>query len=119
VNLDSCTIKFLWEKFEDFDLGFRISHSGFSKSIYCKSRSEFEDWILKLKKLCLQLNFDDEYEMRKQLGTGHFSTVYEGISKRSGERVAVKVIKKEKMMISQKHIVHFLDSLFILDNTEK
>merc|ERR1719217_590880 len=36
----------------------------------------------------------DEYEVGKTLGSGHFSKVKEGKNKKTGEKVAIKIIKK-------------------------
>ena len=39
-------------------------------------------------------NFDEEYDLGRQLGAGTFGTVYEAISKSTGETFAVKRMKK-------------------------
>ena len=35
-----------------------------------------------------------DYDVGKTLGTGHFSTVKDGTNKKTGENVAIKIIKK-------------------------
>ena len=38
----------------------------------------------------------EEYEIGETLGTGHFSKVKLGINKKTGEKVAIKIIVKPK-----------------------
>lgn len=41
-------------------------------------------------------NFMEKYEMRKLIGQGSYATVMEGVNKKTGEEVAIKVIERKK-----------------------
>jgi len=39
----------------------------------------------------------DAYDFKRQIGSGAFSTVHESVNKKTGERVAIKVVKKSSL----------------------
>jgi hypothetical protein len=47
------------------------------KSLYHKSETVINEWILCLKKEANNLNFEDKYQKGRKLGNGKFSTVWQ------------------------------------------
>ena len=65
-----------------------------SRNYYCASKEICDNFINNLKKAFGYLNFFDYYEMLDQIGEGIFGVVKLGIYKKTGEKVAIKIIKK-------------------------
>lgn len=64
---------------------------------YSESREEQQKWVNKIKKVIGYANLLDFYELREALGKGKFGTVRLGIHKKTGKKVAIKVMKKSSM----------------------
>ena len=60
-------------------------------------------------------NYENDYDRREVLGKGSFATVYKGISRETGESVAIKVLNKSSMdeliIESIKQEIHILQML--------
>jgi calcium/calmodulin-dependent protein kinase I len=56
----------------------------------------FSEFSLKVKKvLPRKKKIEDSYEIKNELGSGHYSIVKRGVHKKTGEEVALKIIEKE------------------------
>jgi serine/threonine protein kinase len=45
----------------------------------------------------IRSGFKDHYKVEKEIGSGSFAVVKKGVNKQTGEKVAIKVIKKQGM----------------------
>lgn len=68
----------------------------YSRTIYFELDENRAKWIDILKKISETFNFEDVYETLKELGGGSMGTVYECKHKKSGNKFAVKHMKKAK-----------------------
>jgi hypothetical protein len=64
-------------------------------TLFLKEKNDFHFLYQTLKNFCVLSNFSQEYEIIKSLGKGHFAEVFEVEHKRSKEKYAVKVFKKD------------------------
>ena len=96
-NLSGCYVKengskvFNKQTFYSFQLVFPTK----VRNYYCISEEICDNFILNFKKAFGYLNFFDYYEMLGDLGEGIFGVVKLGLYKKTKERVAIKVIKKD------------------------
>ena len=96
-NLSGCYVKengtkvFNKQTFYSFQLVFPTR----VRNYYCTTRETCDNFILNLKKAFGYLNFFDYYEMLGDLGEGIFGVVKLGLYKKTKERVAIKIIKKD------------------------
>lgn len=81
-------------------LQFILSAGGRSVSFYADTQADLEGWVGALKSASSVLA--DFYTMGKQLGKGSYGEVYLTTDKLSGERFAVKIIKKNPNNRKQK-----------------
>ena len=93
---------------------------------YCDNESYFQKWSKYLKIATKYSNLNDIFEIGETLGSGSFSLVKLGINKITKEKVAVKIMNKEKMnttrlesarteieimkICQHPNIIHFIDS---------
>ena len=93
---------------------------------YCDNESDFQKWSQCLKIATKYSNLNDVFEIKETLGSGSFSLVKLGINKITKEKVAVKIMNKEKMnttrlesarteieimkICQHPNIIHFIDS---------
>lgn len=84
---------------------FSIQFSSKTRNYYCKSKSELNKWMTVLKEAIGYNNFFDFYEMLDDIGEGKFGLVKLGIHKKTKERVAIKIIKKESMSTNDVELV--------------
>ena len=75
------------------------------RKYYVSSSEVYENFIKALKKSFGYLNFFDYYEMLDNLGEGIFGSVKLGVEKKTNQRVAIKIIKKEKTKESDIELV--------------
>lgn len=101
-NLSGCFIsdlkdnKFLIGSQEYFS--FSIIFSKKTRVYLVDSLTEAEDWVKCLKGAIGYQSFSDQYIMEsKTLGEGKFGLVKRGVHKKTGEKVAIKIIKKTAM----------------------
>ena len=66
------------------------------RKYYVGSKEIYDNFIKALKKSFGYLNFFDYYEMLDNLGEGIFGSVKLGVEKKTNQRVAIKIIKKNK-----------------------
>jgi calcium-dependent protein kinase len=72
---------------------------------YCKSEKEYNEWFEKLKIATGYTNLLDIYEVKNKLGSGKFGLVKLGIDKKTGQKVAIKIMKKSSMDSSDLELV--------------
>ena len=75
------------------------------RSFYCSSKEVYDKFNQALKEAFGYLNFFDYYEMLDDLGEGIFGSVKLGVEKKTKERVAIKIIKKNKTKQSDIELV--------------
>jgi serine/threonine protein kinase len=102
-----------------------------SKIYYADNIDELQKWVSAIKGVIGYANLLDFYEMRESLGKGKFGIVRSGIHKKTGKKVAIKVMKKAAMsqldveLVKQEieilkicqhpNLLHMLD---VFENTE-
>ena len=109
-NLSGCYIEDINNekvKIENKELyAFSIIFSNKTRTYYTESLDDAQDWIDLLKKGIGYISFADKYEMQsKTLGEGKFGLVKLGVHKKTGEKVAIKIIKKEAMTPKDQELV--------------
>ena len=75
------------------------------RKYYISSSEVYDNFIKALKKSFGYLNFFDYYEMLDNLGEGIFGSVKLGVEKKTKQRVAIKIIKKNKTKESDIELV--------------
>ena len=75
------------------------------RNFYCSSKEIYDNFNNALKESFGYLNFFDYYEMLDDLGEGIFGSVKLGVEKKTKERVAIKIIKKNKTKQSDIELV--------------
>ena len=75
------------------------------RNYYCSSKDIYDNFVKNFKESFGYLNFFDYYEMLDDLGEGIFGRVKLGMEKKTKERVAIKIIKKEKTKDSDIELV--------------
>jgi serine/threonine protein kinase len=105
IMLNECILFGLEPRAAEHPYGFRLTHGGKIKEFFCDDKSEYDSWYAKLKRYCIQTNFEEEYQLIKRLGAGNFSAVYEGKSNKTEQSFAIKVIEKWEILESAKHLV--------------
>lgn len=98
-NLTGCFVKEKDEKVIDGTklYGFSIIFTSKVRSYYTTSKKNLEQWLSSLREAIGYQHFTDFYEMKNDLGEGKFGLVKLGIHKKTGEKVAIKIIKKDAM----------------------
>ena len=76
---------------------FSVVYPAKTRMYYCDDEKQFKEWIDKLKKATGYTNLLDIYEVKEKLGNGKFGLVKLGINKQTKEKVAIKIMNKEKM----------------------
>ena len=75
------------------------------RSFYCNTKEIYDNFNQALKEAFGYQNFFDYYEMLDDLGEGIFGSVKLGVEKKTKERVAIKIIKKNKTKPSDIELV--------------
>lgn len=98
-NLSGCFVKENGEKKinEEKMYCFCIQFSSKVRNYYCYSKESANTWINALKEAIGYKSFFDFYDMLDDIGEGKFGIVKLGMHKKSKEKVAIKIIKKESM----------------------
>mmetsp|Transcript_20571 Transcript_20571/g.22930 ORF Transcript_20571/g.22930 Transcript_20571/m.22930 type:complete len:783 (+) Transcript_20571:2-2350(+) len=69
------------------------------RTFYLLSKDERDNWVLKIKEAIGYATLTDYYEVKDAVGKGKFGTVKLGIHKKTGKKVAIKVMKKKSMTL--------------------
>ncbi len=73
---------------------FSVVYPTKTRIYYCKNEKEYKEWVEKLKVATGYTNLLDIYEVKNKLGSGKFGLVKLGIDKKTGQKVAIKIMKK-------------------------
>ena len=84
---------------------FSVVYPTKTRIYYCNNEKEYNGWIEKLKIATGYTNLLDIYEVKNKLGSGKFGLVKLGIDKKTGEKVAIKIMKKSSMDSSDLELV--------------
>ena len=76
---------------------FSVVYPTKTRVYYCKDEKEYNEWVEKLKVATGYTNLLDIYEVKNKLGKGKFGLVKLGIDKKTGQKVAIKIMKKSNM----------------------
>lgn len=68
-----------------------------TRTFYLLKEEERKNWVDMIKKAIGYANLFDYYDMKEKLGNGKFGTVKLGIHKKTGKKVAIKIMKKKNM----------------------
>lgn len=99
-NLTGCFVK---EKSDDKVVegkklyGFSIIFSNKTRSYFTLDKKTRESWVESLKRAIGYQTFNETYNIEGDLGEGKFGLVKLGVHKKTGEKVAIKIIKKDSM----------------------
>jgi len=77
---------------------FSIIFKNKTRNYYCSNKSTAKLWIQKLKEAIGYQSFFDYYDVLSDIGKGKFGIVKLGIHKKTGEKVAIKIISKNMAM---------------------
>lgn len=69
------------------------------RTFYLLSADLRDEWVLKIKEAIGYASLTDYYEVKEAVGKGKFGTVKLGIHKKTGKKVAIKVMKKKQMTL--------------------
>jgi len=67
------------------------------RTFYLLSSKERSEWIDKIKKAIGYAHLHDYYELKESIGKGKFGTIKLGIHKKTGKKVAIKIMRKKNM----------------------
>ena len=84
---------------------FSVVYPTKTRIYYCKNEKEYNEWFEKLKIATGYTNLLDIYEVKNKLGSGKFGLVKLGIDKKTGQKVAIKIMKKSSMDSSDLELV--------------
>ena len=84
---------------------FSIIFNTKTRMYYCPDRDVAKLWTASLRKAIGYENFFDSYEMLDEIGEGKFGLVKLGVHYKTKERVAIKIIKKDGMNVSDLELV--------------
>ena len=84
---------------------FSVVYPTKTRIYYCKNEKEYNEWFEKLKVATGYTNLLDIYEVKNKLGSGKFGLVKLGIDKKTGQKVAIKIMKKSSMDSSDLELV--------------
>ena len=77
--------------------GFTVVYPTKTRFYYVDNESDYQNWIECLKKATGYTNLEDIYDVKEELGSGKFGLVKLGINKKTGKKVAIKIMSKKEM----------------------
>ncbi len=84
---------------------FGIIYPKKTRIYYAENKTDYDGWISAIKRATGYSNLTDEYEVKQKLGNGKFGLVKLGIHKKSGRKVAIKIINKNNMSLEDQGLV--------------
>jgi hypothetical protein len=81
-----------------------IIHDSKVYSFFAQNKDDLNEWIMALK--AARSKLEDWYNIGKEIGRGSYGTVHAGVDRVTGEKVAIKIIKKNP---SSKRQTKFLE----------
>lgn len=76
---------------------FSVVYSKKSRFYYVDNESTYKDWLSNIRRSVGYANLTDIFEVKEKLGNGKFGLVRLGIHKKSGRKVAIKIMNKKDM----------------------
>ena len=76
-----------------------------NRDYYCDNEQDYNNWVSVLKKATGYTDLLEIYDIKQKLGKGKFGLVKLGINKQTKEKVAVKIMNKNKMDSSDLELV--------------
>ena len=76
---------------------FSIQYPKKTRYYFVEKESEYKVWIEKLKAATGYTNLTDIYEISSKIGNGKFGLIKLGINKKTGQKVAIKIMCKKDM----------------------
>ena len=70
-----------------------------ARTYYLRNKEDKDNWVQAIKKVIGYSSLFDFYEIKETLGKGKFGLVKTGIHKKTGKKVAVKVMSKKEMSV--------------------
>jgi hypothetical protein len=106
-NLSGCFVNEGAEKVIDGKsyYSFSIIFSSKTRNYYTADQTEAKAWLELLKMSIGYQSFFDFYTLSDEIGEGKFGLVRLGIHKKTGEKVAIKIIKKASMNVTDMELV--------------
>lgn len=71
-----------------------------ARTYYLQNKSDKEKWMKAIKKVIGYSNLFDFYEVKETLGKGKFGLVKAAYHRKTGKKVAVKIMAKKEMTVS-------------------
>lgn len=84
---------------------FAIVYPKKTRVYYVENQENYDSWIDSIKRAIGYSNLTDSYEVKQKLGNGKFGLVKLGIHKKTGRKVAVKIINKTNMSLEDQGLV--------------
>ena len=79
---------------------FNIIFPSKERKYYLQNESEYIKWVESIRKVVHYSNINNIYEIKKTVGKGKFGQVKLGIHKESGKQVAIKIINKKHLEVT-------------------
>lgn len=76
-----------------------------TKKYYAPSKDDYKMWVASIKNDVGYANLLDYYDLKESLGKGKFGIVRAATHKKTGKRVAIKVMKKSAMTVQDVELV--------------
>ena len=76
---------------------FSMTYPKKTRLYYVENENEYKKWVEKLKISTGYTNLTDIYDIKEKLGSGKFGLIKLGINKKTGEKVAIKIMNKKDM----------------------
>ena len=76
---------------------FSIQYPKKTRYYYIEKEEDYKQWIEKLKIATGYTNLTDIYEISSKIGNGKFGLIKVGINKKTGQKVAIKILCKKDM----------------------
>ena len=84
---------------------FSVVYPSKTRIYFCDDENKYKNWIENIKKATGYTNLLDIYEVKRRLGNGKYGLVKLGINKQTKEKVAIKIMNKNKMNSSDIELV--------------
>ena len=73
-----------------------------------------DEWVERLRRVCISFNISYRYSFEKLVGKGSFAKVHRALKKRDGKEYAIKTLEKAKMMEHPRHLQSMQNEIMIL-----
>ena len=94
--------------------GFKLVGYKGSYEFFCKNIASQDEWVEKLRKVCVSLNISYRYSFGKMLGKGNFAKVHLAQRKKDSLSFAIKTIEKSKILENPRNMQSMQREIVIL-----